>query len=198
MGNTELSDAERRGLRRLGELPAEDVATLGTLADNLDGLEDADLETVSDEFGLDRRDMLKALAMLGTGTIVGGLSASQIIDQVAAQASTSDADGNVGLPNDPVDVFIDGLAVGSDSALIDVPASGSVQLSSGTATVDTGLSDSSATFYLALGVDDPDADCNLAGKLFWDDSAGTYKVTIDEVDTDVGNPTANYDILRVR
>jgi hypothetical protein len=88
--------------------------------------------------------------------------------------------------------------VGGSQALISVAGSGSVTLSSGTATVDTGLSATDATFYLALGVDDPNADVNLAGKLFWDDSAGTYKIGIDEVDTSVGNPTANYDVLRVR
>lgn len=96
------------------------------------------------------------------------------------------------------DAGVSSVTVDGSSALISVAASGSVALSSGTATVDTGLSTASATFYLALGVDDPNADVNLAGKLFWDDSAGTYKIVIDEVDTSVGNPTANYDVLRVR
>jgi hypothetical protein len=50
---------------------------------------------------------------------------------------------------------------------------------------------------LALGVDDPDADAEVAGALFWDDSAGEYEVRIRETDTDV-NPTVNYDIIRVR
>lgn len=86
----------------------------------------------------------------------------------------------------------------SESALIAVAATGQTTLSSGTAVVDTGLSATDATFYLALGVDDPDADTKIAGRLFWDDSAGTYKVEIVETETSVGNPTVNYDILRVR
>lgn len=90
------------------------------------------------------------------------------------------------------------IQVDSTSALIGIAASGQVSLSSGSAVVDTGLSDVDATFYLALGVDDPNADCKLAGRLFWDDSAGTYKVEIVEDGTSVGNPTANYDVLRVR
>jgi len=92
----------------------------------------------------------------------------------------------------------DALSVGSDSALISVAASGQSTLSSGSATVDTELSDTDATFYLALGIDDPDADAKVAGRMFWDDSAGTYKVEIVEDGTSVGNPTVNYDVLRVR
>jgi hypothetical protein len=69
---------------------------------------------------------------------------------------------------------------------------------SGTATVDTGLSTTDATFTLALGIDDPDADAKIAGRLFWDDSAGTYKIEIVEDGTSVGNPTVNYDVVRVR
>lgn len=76
--------------------------------------------------------------------------------------------------------------------------SGQVQLSSGTAVVDTGISAADATFQLALGVDDPNADCKLTGRLFWDDAAGTYQIEIVEDGTSVGNPTVNYDVVRVR
>jgi len=76
--------------------------------------------------------------------------------------------------------------------------SGQETLSSGSAVVDTGISATDATFQLAIGVDDPDADTKLSGRLFWDDSAGTYKVEIVESDTSVGNPTANIDVVRVR
>ena len=88
--------------------------------------------------------------------------------------------------------------IGTDVIAQSVVASGQVTLSSGEATVDTGISATDATFNLALGVDDPDADVDLSGRLFWDDSAGTYKIDIVEATTSVGNPTANYDVVRVR
>lgn len=86
----------------------------------------------------------------------------------------------------------------NNSISMDQAASGQVSLTSGTAVVDTGISATDATFQLAIGVDDPNADCKLTGRLFWDDSAGTYKVEIVEDGTSVGNPTANYDVIRVR
>jgi hypothetical protein len=85
-----------------------------------------------------------------------------------------------------------------NNVFLSVAATGQTTLSSGVATVDTGLSATDATFYLALGIDDPNADAKIAGRLFWDDSAGTYKVELVEDGTSVGNPTVNYDILRVR
>lgn len=133
----------------------------------------------------------------------GGLSAGALTALGFGQSEAQSAVGQVGTSSSPVDVFgatVDSgtYEVDNEQALMSVAVSGSVQLSSGSATVDTGLSATSATFYLALGVDDPGADVDLAGKLFWDDSAGTYKITIEEVSTSVGNPTANYDVLRVK
>jgi hypothetical protein len=90
------------------------------------------------------------------------------------------------------------VSVGGTSALISVAASGQTTLASGEAVVDTGESATDATYYLALGIDDPNADAKISGRLFWDDSAGTYKIDIQETETSVGNPTVNYDILRVR
>ncbi|ELZ38782.1 hypothetical protein C471_09435 [Halorubrum saccharovorum DSM 1137] len=90
------------------------------------------------------------------------------------------------------------LSIGGDMAIQGVVASGSVTLSSGSAIVDLGLSASGATFDPAIGVDDPGADVKLACRLFWDSSAGTYKLEIVEDGTSVGNPTVNYDIKRVR
>lgn len=87
---------------------------------------------------------------------------------------------------------------GTNQFGLDIIDSGQVTLSSGTATVDTGISTTDATFMLALGVDDPGADVAVAGELFFDTSDGTYEVRIDETDTGVGNPTVNYDIVRVR
>lgn len=85
----------------------------------------------------------------------------------------------------------------SNLAFLSVAASGSVSLSSGQAVVSTGLGTAGATFYLALGIDDPDADTDISGRLRWNDTAGEYEVVIVEVDTSV-NPTVNYDILRVK
>jgi len=87
---------------------------------------------------------------------------------------------------------------GTNQFGLDVIDSGQVTLSSGTATVDTNISATDATFMLALGADDPGSDVAVAGELFFDTSDGTYEIRIDETDTGVGNPTVNYDIVRVR
>lgn len=79
-----------------------------------------------------------------------------------------------------------------------VVLSGQVTLSSGEAIVDTGISAVDATLSPALGVDDPDADTQVSAYLFWDDSVGTYHIKIIESETAVGNPTVNYDIVRIR
>lgn len=100
--------------------------------------------------------------------------------------------------NDLAPASFSGVDVDGDTALTAVAATGQVTLSSGSAVVDTAISVTDATFYLALGIDDPAADAKVAGRLFWDDSAGTYKMEIVEDGTSVGNPTVNYDVLRVR
>jgi hypothetical protein len=81
--------------------------------------------------------------------------------------------------------------------LTSVVDSGQVALSNNLAEVSTGISATDATFMLALGVDDPNADAEVAGALYWDDSLGQYEVRIRETETNV-NPTVNYDIIRVR
>jgi hypothetical protein len=75
--------------------------------------------------------------------------------------------------------------------------SGQVSLSNNLAEVSTGISATDATFMLALGIDDPNSDAEVAGALYWDDSVGEYEVRIRETETDV-NPTVNYDIIQVR
>lgn len=75
-------------------------------------------------------------------------------------------------------------------------ASGSVTLSSGAATVDTGVGvGTTATFYVALGPDTDDAEVAATIKA---PSGGNYTVHIDELNTSVGNPSIRYDIVRVR
>jgi hypothetical protein len=111
-------------------------------------------------------------------------------------ASTHAAGGTDSLAGEQVDVGqldVDGSVVAST-----VAASGQVTLSSGEATVDTGISATDATFSVALGVDDPGSDVDVAARLFFDTSAGTYKINFVESSTSVGNPTVNYDVVRVR
>lgn len=75
-------------------------------------------------------------------------------------------------------------------------ASGATVLSSGSATIDTGVSESTtATFYVALG---PDTDDAVVAAEIRAASGGNYEVDIEETETDVGNPTIRYDIVRVR
>lgn len=75
-------------------------------------------------------------------------------------------------------------------------ASGSIALSSGSATIDTGVGvGTTATFYVALGPDTDDADVAADIRA---QSGGNYEVDIQETDTSVGNPTINYDVVRVR
>jgi hypothetical protein len=113
-----------------------------------------------------------------------------------SHASTHAVGGTDSLAGEQVEVGQ--LDVGGSVVAQSVALSGQVTLSSGSATVDTGISAVDATFILALGVDDPNADVDLSGRLFFDDSAGTYKIQIVEATTSVGNPTANFDVVRVR
>lgn len=76
-------------------------------------------------------------------------------------------------------------------------ANGTSQLSDGSTIISTGETDTSNTYFLALGVEDPDSDVKISGKVFWDDSAGEHKIEIVEVGTDVGNPTAVYKVFKV-
>lgn len=87
---------------------------------------------------------------------------------------------------------------GTNQFGLNVIKSGSVTLSSGVATVDTAVSTSNtATFQVALAPDTDDAD--VAAEVRSDSGTGSYVVDIEEtVDTSVGNPTVNYDIIRVR
>lgn len=77
-----------------------------------------------------------------------------------------------------------------------VAATGSTTLSSGSATVDTGVgSGTTATFMVALGPTTDDAQVAADIEAV---SGGNYEVNIEETDTSVGNPSVEYDILRIR
>jgi len=166
--------------------------------EELAALKDVAQAKANGGFDIDRRD---ALALL-TGGALGGGAALGAVGSAAAAASTSDSDGNVGTPSSRIDVFADGVnatQVEDDSGTVVLStsvASGSVTLSSGSATVDTGVSESTtATFYVALGPDTDDAEVAASIDA---NSGGNYEVHIDEVNTSVGNPTVRYDIVRVR
>ena len=132
-----------------------------------------------------RRGVLKAGATLGGGALLG----SAVSDRVAA-----DAEGQVGTLSKPVDVFAYSIQDrNGDSAFISVAASGSVQLSSGSATVTVDSNPpSGATYSLAIG---PTQNAKISGRAFND---GDLKVELVETDTSVGNPTVPYDVIRVR
>jgi len=51
----------------------------------------------------------QAVALLASGVGIGGLSGGLAVSGARADASTGDNDGNVGWPNDRVDVFADGV-----------------------------------------------------------------------------------------
>jgi hypothetical protein len=92
----------------------------------------------------------------------------------------------------------DGLAYDDAAAEIALndAASGNVTLSSGAATIDTGVSEATtATFLVALGPSTDDSEITASIDA---NSGGNYEVHLDEINTSVGNPTVEYDIIRVR
>ena len=108
--------------------------------------------------------------------------------------------GNLDMGNNDItnaaNADADTYTVGGSTIAQDVAASGSITLSNGTATVDTGvLSSTAATFMVALGPDTDDADVATDIRAV---SGGNYEVDILETDTSVGNPSVLYDIVRVR
>jgi len=72
----------------------------------VDLVEDGNINAVADATGMERRDILKIAAALGVGTVAGGISAQELISEARAAASTTDGDGNVGLPGDRVDLML--------------------------------------------------------------------------------------------
>jgi len=131
-----------------------------------------------------RRSVLKGAALLGGGALVGAGTA----DRASAQAS-----GQVGTTTDPIDVVafsIDDRS-GTD-AFLEVADSGSVTLSSGSATVTANANHSSgSTYYLALGTTE---NAKISGRVFND---GDLKVELVETGTSVGNPKVDYAVLQV-
>jgi hypothetical protein len=148
----------------------------------------------ADEYVLSKR---RLMSLVASGVLsVGALSA-------LTQPAEAAAVGTIGSSSNRVDLFGEtinatGYTLQGSNVVIDVPDSGEVPLSSGSATVATGVTATDATFLPALGVDDPGSDVTgLAAQLDLDSASGEYEVTISETDSSQ-NPTVNYDLLRVR
>jgi hypothetical protein len=90
----------------------------------------------------------------------------------------------------------EGLSESSGSFGLDVVASGSVSLSSGVATVDTGVGTGSgnATFFAALGTDSTGQ--HVAAEVYSDSGSGTYLVDIVHTNGS-GSFSVDYDVVRV-
>ena len=165
-------------------------------------------KTKDENVNISRRQFLKKAGLGTAGLAMLGLAPASALDvrsndfnvytsSSETQALTIDSNQNVEVTDGELRVQ-GSIKDGAGNKMLDnVVDSGQVALSSGSAVVDTGLSTTSATFSLAIGVNDPDADAKVSGRLYWDDSAGTYKVEIVETETSA-NPTVNYDIIRVR
>lgn len=201
-------DALATAIEELSQLDADQRAELAGLFDDLGH------QTAADQLRGSRRDLLKTAGVLTGTAIGGGILGATGVDRSRAASNES---GTWGDPNNPQDVFVDDLldsgnnialtapgngeidinrmTVNNDLAIQSVAASGEVDLSSGSATVDTGLSASDSTYYLALGGELAD-NAKIVGRL--DLTSSTVQIELLEDGTGVGNPTVNYDVIRVR
>lgn len=131
------------------------------------------------------------------GSVLAVLGLASASNPAAAQV------GQIGDSSNRVDAFLalsnaSSYEIEGSPIATSVVASGQVSLSSGSATVSTGVTATDATFFPAIGVDDPGSDVTgLAAQLDFDTSAGEYILTIKETGSSQ-NPTVNYDIVRAR
>lgn len=158
---------------------------------------------MTDASDIDGTVALDANDDLTLGGLLAGLAVDEFDYVRAADKATLDAEyhptsGRLAITASDT-VFVgtgdSWVAVGTGVAVRDVgfaSDAGTVTLSSGTATVDTGITSTSAVIEAAAAPVDPNADAKVETSIFWDDSAGAYKVEIDEVDTAVGSFDANY------
>lgn len=94
------------------------------------------------------------------------------------------------------DILLDEVRINGSTLSKGVDTSGQVTLSSGSATVTTGVSSSTtATFQVAAGPTTDDAEIEWSVRAV---SGGNYQVHFHETNTSVGNPDVEYDIIRVR
>jgi len=172
---------------------AELIEAVRDLRDRVDELEQQQSDNEPQSWSPTRRRVLGALTGGGIG----------LLALLSASSPAAAAPDQLGEPSRRVDMYL-GFANATSFTLEGSPiatavvASGQVSLSSGSATVSTGVTATDATFYPAIGVDDPGADvAGLAAQLDFDTSEGEYYLTIKETGTSQ-NPTVNYDIVRAR
>lgn len=100
----------------------------------------AEIAQARSEGRINRRTLLQASGALGVGALVGGGAAYGSIDTAAADASTSDSDGDIGTPSNRIDIFGDGVdsltIAAREVPVIDITAYG--------ATPDDGTDDTAA------------------------------------------------------
>jgi len=145
-----------------------------------------ELRAARDDESLSRRETLKLLGALGVG-VAGGGAAAQSIGIVSADASTSDSDGNVGLPGDRVDVFADGV----DATIGDLATVLLQQVEETTVSANTGSSydvdlTSGTVFDLTL---DADASFTFSGA---GDETGTNSFTMVLTQDGTGGRTPSW------
>lgn len=147
--------------------------------------------------GSDELDVADLAGGAGTSGQVPQSDGAAVTWTTLASADVSDFDEAA---QDAVGTTLtDGLAYddANNETGLNVIKSNSVTLSSGVATVDTGVATSNtATFDIYLGPATDDAD--LAAQIRADSGTGSYVFDIKETDTAVGNPTVEYDIIRLR
>jgi len=120
----------------------------------VDLVENGEIDAISEATGLSRRQILQVGAALGVGSVAGGLSASELVRKVRADASTSDGDGNVGLPGDRVDVFAEGVDANSVNTDIAYTISQTVFVRTDGDDTNDGLSTSEPKATIQAAVDD--------------------------------------------
>ena len=169
------------GQNPLLELSPDKQAELVQLVEN------GDLDSIADATGIDRRTVLKIGAALGVGSVAGGLSARELVQEARAAADTTDADGNVGLPGDRVDVFAEGIDSNSVST---------GQMTIGGLAAVNGIDAGSVT---TSGVDASGQDDGMdsvkatTATISFVSSFDTSPVVVTSVDADSDN-TAGYDV----
>jgi len=75
----------------------------------VDVVEKGNIAKIAQATGLSRRQVMAIGAALVGSAGAGGFAANEVIGSALADASTTDSDGNVGLPNDRVDVFAEAI-----------------------------------------------------------------------------------------
>jgi hypothetical protein len=96
----------------LGDVDSDALARLAKLGEALTDEQVDELVQLSEDRQdgkKSRREFAKAVGALGLGGLLGGGGAASMTGTAKADASTTDADGNVGRPNNRVDVFADGV-----------------------------------------------------------------------------------------